>query len=216
VIAAVAGVDMIIARYLVVALVALIGAVAIGLTVAAAPRGVGDAAVALIGAVSVITVVADVREPALQRADWRAVADAHDGAGSNLEGERLLVVNLHGFLARPLQRYLDGERVVAADEPVTVAQIDVVVAKPSTTPCNLFVGLACGLIFLGAPPPEPLASRLRLVERIDLDQFVVERWSATEPVTITPAEVVPPADLADSLVLATPQWSAATVGHRRG
>jgi uncharacterized membrane protein len=203
---AAAGVDMIVARYLIVTMAAVIGAVAIGLTVARVPRAVGAALVGLITVVSVVTVVADAREPELQRANWRAVAEAHELAG--LDGdprgrERLLVVSLHGFLAQPLQKYLDGERVLTAADAVTVEQIDVVVAKPTTEPCNLLVGLACALIFLGPPPPEPLASRLTLVDEIDLDQFVVQRFVADEPVTVSPADVVPAANLSRSLVLVT-------------
>jgi hypothetical protein len=200
------GVDMIVARYLIVSLAAVLAAAAIGLTVSGVPRAVGAALVGLITVVSVVTVVADARDPALQRANWRAVAEAHERAG--LDGdprdrERLLVVSLHGFLAQPLHEYLDGERVLGAGESVTVEQIDVVVAKSTTEPCNLLVGLACALIFLGPPPPEPLASRLTLVDEIDLDQFVVQRFVADEPVTVSPADVVPAPDLADSLVLVT-------------
>jgi hypothetical protein len=86
---------------------------------------------------------------------------------------------------------------------VTVDQIDVLVAKPTDQPCNMLVGLACSLIFLGAPPPAPLADRLHLDERIDLDQFVIDRYTADEPVTVTPADLVDPSTLPDSLVLVT-------------
>jgi hypothetical protein len=134
------------------------------------------------------------------------VADAHELAGLDgdpRERERLLVVSLHGFLAQPLHGYLDGERVLGGDDSVTVEQIDVVVAKSTTEPCNLFVGLACALVFLGPPPPEPLASRLTLVDEVDLDQFVLQRFVADEPVTVSPADVVPAPNLTRSLVLVT-------------
>jgi hypothetical protein len=124
-------------------------------------------------------------------------------AGSMGPSERLLVVDIHGFLGLPLHRYLEGERRLGAGEAVTVQRIDVVVAKPTDRPCNLFVGLACALIFLGAPPPEPLAGRLQLEERIDLDQFVVERYRSAEPIRVTPADVVQPSTLGDSLILVT-------------
>jgi hypothetical protein len=203
--AAVGGVDMIIARYLIVSLAAVIGAVAIGLGVRRVPRAVGLALAAVITAASVATIAADVGAPELQRAGWAAIADAHMDRDRDREGEGLLVVNVHGFLAWPLQRYLDGDRVLHTGETATVDRIDVVVAKPSTKPCNLFVGLACALVFLGAPPPQPLAERLRLDERIDLDQFVLERYVAAdgEPLTVGPPDVVAPNDLGDSLVLAT-------------
>jgi 4-amino-4-deoxy-L-arabinose transferase-like glycosyltransferase len=210
-VAAVVGVDMILARYLIVVLGALIGAVAVGLAVAKVPRPVGLGITAVVVVVSVVTVVADARDPELQRPDWRAVAEAHQatagGQGQDQgpadEHERVLVVNIHGFLAWPLHRYLDGERRLGPDEPVTVDHIDVLVAKPTDQPCNMLVGLACSLIFLGAPPPAPLADRLHLDERIDLDQFVIDRYTADEPVTVTPADLVDPSTLPDSLVLVT-------------
>jgi len=208
VVAAVAGVDMIVARYLIVVLAAVIAAVAIGLAVARVPRAIGTGAVALVVVVSVVTIAADARLPELQRAGWRDVADAHeaDDVTGPAEGERLLVVDLHGGLAQPLERYLDGERRLGADEAVTVRQIDVVVAQPTDRPCNLFVGLACALIFLGAPLPEPVAAQLRLDERIDVDQFVLERYVADdhEPITVTPADLIRPENLGDSLLLVTP------------
>jgi mannosyltransferase len=203
VLAAVVGVDMIIARYLIVSLAAAIAMVAVGLSVARVPRVVGLALAAVITAASVVTIAADAREPELQRAEWSAIADAHMRPDD--EGGRLLVLNVHGFLGWPLQRYLDGERILHSGETATVARIDVVVAKPTTKPCNLFVGLACALIFLGAPPPQPLARRLTLDERIDLDQFVLERYVATDgrPITVGPPDVVAAQDLGGSLVLAT-------------
>jgi hypothetical protein len=209
-VAAVAGVDMIVARYLIVVLAAAIAAVAIGLSVTRVPRLVAPGVVALVMAVSVVTVAADARDPALQRPGWREVAEAHEAGGTGAagaaegRGERLLVVDLHGFLGLPLQKYLAGDRKLVAGEEATVRQIDVVVAKPTDRPCNLMVGLACALLFLGAPLPEPLAGRFELDERIDLDQFVLERYTAAEPVTVTPADLVRPENLADSLLLVTP------------
>ena len=157
------------------------------------PRLVGPGVVALVMAVSVVTVAADARDPALQRPGWREVAEAHEAGGTGAaegRGERLLVVDLHGFLGLPLQKYLTDDRKLVAGEQATVRQIDVVVAKPTDRPCNLMVGLACALLFLGAPLPEPLAGRFELDERIDLDQFVLERYTAAEPVTMTPADLV--------------------------
>ena len=66
-------------------------------------------------------------------------------------------MNFHGYLGRPLQRYLDDERVVASDESVTVDQIDFLIAKPTDRPCDGFIGLECTMIFLGFGPTEEIA-----------------------------------------------------------
>jgi hypothetical protein len=195
------GVDMVLARYLIGSLVLGIVVVAIGLGAARVPRVIGWSGVAVLGAASLVTVVADARDPHLQRADWRAVAAAHE-AGGTTTGARLLVMNLHDYLGGPLFRYLDGARPVD-DEPVIVDQIDILVAKQTPKPCNLFVGLECGLVFLGAPPPEPLASQLTLDERIDLDQFVIERYRTDGPIRVVAADMVPDRDRSHSLVVIT-------------
>ena len=184
----VVGVDVIIERYLIASLVLFVVAVAVGLGATRAPRPVAWAAGAVFCVTSLAIVAADAREPALQRADWRAVADAHEAAEA--DGPRLLVLNLHGHLGRPLLWYLDGARVLRSGESVSVEQIDVVVSLPTTKPCNGFVGMECSLVFLGAPPPEPLAGELELTERIELDQFALDRYRAARPLTVTQADVV--------------------------
>ena len=66
----------------------------------------------------------------------------------------------------------------------------------------MLVGRACALIFLGAPLPDRTASQLELVERVELDQFVVERYQPTAgPIDVSRADLVPPQDLADALVV---------------
>lgn len=200
--AAAVGVDVIVARYLVVSLVPLVVTVAVGLGAARAPRGIGAAALAVLCGISLVTVVAVGRDPHLQRADWGAVAAAHDAAGGGA-GARLLVLSTHDTLAGPLRWYLEGGRPLEPGEAVVVDQVDVVYARPATEPCNPFVGLACSLLWLGAPPPEPLPDGLALDERVELDQFFVDRYRADEPVTVTTADVVQETWLPRSLVLVT-------------
>jgi hypothetical protein len=200
---AVVGLDMIVSRYLVVTLVPMLIAVATGLGSSRAPRWLGPVAVGVVSVLSIVAVASVARDPALQRAGWESVADAHQKE-SGRQGSRLLVMNLHGFLGQPLFRYLDGEQILWPGETAQVDQIDVIVTKPTDEPCNLFVGLACSLIFLGAPLPGAPAASFRLDERIELDQFVVERYRSDQPVTLAAADVVPPAELADSLVVVTP------------
>jgi hypothetical protein len=190
------GLDVVLSRYLIAALVPLIVAVSISLV---APRAswIGGAGVAVLCVVSLTSVGAAARDPDLQKADWRAVADAFDaGAGS-----RVLVMNAYGNLAGPLRYYLADARELADGETISVDEIDVVVAEPADAPCNWFVGRVCGLLFLGAALPEPVASEFELDQRVDLDHFTVERYRADQPVPVTKPTLVPPLDLPNALVL---------------
>jgi hypothetical protein len=197
----VVGVDMVLERYLIVTLVLFVVAVAIALGTARAPRGVGWAGLAVLCAMSLASVVVSARDPDLQRADWRAVADAHQAGASS--GDRLLVMNFHGYLGRPLQRYLDDEQVVPSGETVTVEQIDFLISRPTDRPCDGFIGLECTMIFLGFGPTEQVAPDLHLSERIELDQFTIERYDTDGPLTVSVEDLVPPNDLPYSLVLLT-------------
>jgi hypothetical protein len=198
----VVSVDMVLERYLIVTLGLFVVAVAIALGTARAPLGVGWAGLAVLCAVSLVAVVVSARDPDLQRADWGAVADAHQAGASS--GHRLLVMNFHGYLGRPLERYLDDELVVAPGESVTVEQIDFLISKPTDRPCDGFIGLECTMIFLGFGPTEAVAPDLQLSERIELDQFTIERYDTDGPLTVTVEDLVPPNDLPYSLVFLTP------------
>jgi hypothetical protein len=143
--------------------------------------------------------VAVARDPDLQRADWAGVADAFAEGGE----DRVLVVDLYGTLASPLLHYLDDEaEPLAAGENVRIERIDLVTAEPVSSPCNWFVGRACALVFLGAPPPEPLASEFRLVERVKVGPLAVARYRASRPVPVTPEALVGRDRVAGALVLA--------------
>jgi hypothetical protein len=77
----------------------------------------------------------------------------------------------------------------------------VLVAKPTTKPCNFLVGPPCALVFLGAPLPKPIAGEFRLEERHELGQFTIDRYRATRPVAVTLAQLVTPQDLPGALAL---------------
>jgi hypothetical protein len=189
------GVDAVIGRYLIASLVPL----AAGVAVAAGrcrpgPVGwVGPAALAGLVVVSLVTVVADARDDDLQRPDWRSVAKAFAGDGAGVEGPRALVVDRYGNLAGPLTAYLDAARVVRPGESAKVAAVDLVVARPSDAPCNFLVGRACSLVFLGSPPPEPLAGALGPAQRRGLGQFALDRYQPPGPVEVSPEAVSPDA-----------------------
>ena len=197
----VVGVDVFLGRYLVAGLVPLIGAVAVGLGVPR-PPAVGLVAAATLAAVSLIVVVTVQTDPELQRPDWRAVAaavDADRGAGA------VLVVNVNGGQSSPLARYLPaGARRLGAREHVRVDRIDVLVGLPADRPCNMFVGRACGMVFLGAPLPPDVAAAVTLDRRVDLDPFAVERYRADAPVDVTVARLLAPADPAGAAVWVVP------------
>jgi hypothetical protein len=125
------------------------------------------------------------------------VADVFD-AGSR---DRLLLLNTHGNIASPLLSYSNGARPLGERESVSVDEIEVLVAKATTKPCNTLVGRACAFLFLGAPLPQPLAAEFTLESKRDLDQFVIERYRASRPVEVTKTDLVSPSDLPGALAL---------------
>jgi len=186
--AALVGLDDFLARYLVGSVIPLVLALAVA-AVAVRPRGLAAAGLVVVAAVWLTTVVAVQTTPALQRADWRAVADAFGeplpAAGS---GRRLLVVDRGPTMALPVTWYLDDARTVDDGEGVVVDQIDVLTAVRSDTPCNLLVGTSCGFIFLGGPLRGAADGPFVEVGRIDLDQFALVRYRSDQPVRVSPAD----------------------------
>lgn len=192
------GIDVLLGRYLIASLVPLIVAVSVGLAVRRA-RWVGAAALAVLCAISLTTVESVARDPQVQKPDWHAVAQVFANGRSN----RLLVLNRGGDIARPLLYYLNDVKLLGADEPAVVTEIDVLTAKPSKKFCNLLVGMACGFIFLGGPLPEPVSHQFRLRERHELDQFRIDRYIAPSPVVVRLPQLVAPQDVPGSLAIVT-------------
>ena len=75
--------------------------------------------------------------------------------------------------------------------------------KPTAKPCNLLVGRACAMIFLGAPLPASIAGDFRLETRYRLPQFTLDRYRAVRTQHLTKAQLVAPQNLPDSLALLT-------------
>ena len=190
------GVDVFLGRYLIAALVPLVLAVAICLATRRA-SWLGVVAVAVVCVVSLVATAGVALDPELQRPDWRAVAGIFETGGPN----RLLLVNVHGTIASPLLWYAEDARPLDGGETVSVDEIDVLAAKPTTKPCNILVGRACALIFLGAPLPQPLASVFRLEATHELDQFTVRRYRSAQPIPVTTADLVTSTDLPQALVV---------------
>ncbi|MDD9369889.1 MAG: hypothetical protein PV358_07245, partial [Acidimicrobiales bacterium] len=188
---ALVGTDVFLGRYLLAAAVPL--AVALAVLLVAAPRAgvgarVGGVALLVVVAAWLVADVAVAADPRLQRADWRSVAEVADGGSPH----RVLIVDSTGGQSSPLHRYLDGADVLGGDDAVLVDQIDVLVARPAGVPCNFLVGRACAFLFLGGPLPAPVASRFRLDERHELDQFVIERYRADAPIELARDDLVRP------------------------
>ncbi len=203
ILAALVGVDAVIGRYLIASLVPLAAGVAVAAgRLRPGPLGwVGPAGLAALVVVSLVTVVADARDDDLQRPDWRSVADAFEARRRPADHRA----------ARPGRRPLRQPRRPAhrlprrrpgpgPGESVEAAAVDVVAAQPSDAPCNFLVGRACSLVFLGSPPPEPLAGALGPAQRQDLGQFALDRYRPPGPVTVS-AEAVSPDAPGDVLVL---------------
>jgi hypothetical protein len=190
---ALVGTDAFLARYLIAALVPLVLAVAVGLG-ASRPAAPGLVAAAALVAVSVFAVVAVARDPELQRPDWRAVAAAVEDPGdpAGPAGPRLVVVDVNGDQSGPLDHYLDGAERVGPDDEVEVDGIDVLVGLAPERPCNMLVGHACGMVFLGAVTPGPGDPPFTPAGRIELDQFALDRYRAEAPVTVRVGELTGP------------------------
>jgi 4-amino-4-deoxy-L-arabinose transferase-like glycosyltransferase len=168
---AVAGVDYIVTRNVIVAMVPLAIVVALGVT---AP-GIGRWAVALptglcvIGAVAVIAIASDVR---YQRDDWRAAARAIEELPAN--GPRALLLD-DGPAA--LLVYLPTAR--ALESPSQVSEVDLLrLARRETgEPLRQPTG-----------PPRPLPTPgFRLLERVHGETFTIDRYRASSSRRVSPA-----------------------------
>ena len=197
-----AGADVFLGRYLIAVLVPLLTAVAVALVAARRPgvARVGGAAVVLVAGLWLAAGVAVAREPRLQRADWRSVAEVVDVDTAGEAGGGVLVVNVAGDQSSPLEHYLPGAAPLGGDRTVTTDRIDLLAVRPGGVPCNFVVGRPCGFVFLGAPLPLPLAGDFRLDTRVVLDQFVVERYRADAQVEIGRDDLLAPADRASGRV----------------
>jgi len=182
VVLALAGVDIVLGRYLMAGTVPLTVAVALGLAAPVPRMVVGAAAAAGLVAVSLVAVVAVDRDPDLQRAGWRQVAAAEAAA----PGRGLLVLNRGGLMSEPLRAYAPGIRRLDAGDRVTVDRIDVLGITADRRPCNFLVGRTCGLVFLGFPLPPDVAAHFGAPERIRVGAFTIDRYRADRPVTVTP------------------------------
>jgi 4-amino-4-deoxy-L-arabinose transferase-like glycosyltransferase len=193
--AAAIGFDVFLSRYLIGGLVPVLVAASVGFGVRRA-IWIGGAALIVVCTGWLAVSVAVARDPDLQKPQWRRVAEVFESAAA----DRALVLNGHLLLGRPLRYYTEGARQLEDDEEARVDMIDVLVYKATPKWCDFLVGRACSLLFLGAPLSGPLASRFVLVERLELEQFTVDRYRAGDPVLVTKEELVAPGDPAVATV----------------
>jgi mannosyltransferase len=172
---AVAGVDFLNTRNLLVALPPLAIAAGIGFA-AARPRALGIAsagALALLCLIVVATVDGNAR---YQRDDWRGVSRVL-GAPS---GNRAIVVNPGSGLI-PLQAYQRG--LAPLTRTVAVSELDVVVIPAQVTGGGI-----------GSPPPVPAAlavpAGFHALAPVRASTYLVLRYRAATPTTIAPTVAV--------------------------
>lgn len=195
--AVVVGIDAVLGRYLLGAWVPLLVAVAIVLLAPARPWP-GALAIAVVVTVWTVTAAATAVDPARQRADWRAVAGvvAEGGPGT------VLVVDAHGAMSRPLHRYLPSAEILPDTGTTLTDEVDVLVARRLDVPCDYLVGRACAHLFLGTSLTGGVGGDFRFVERVTLDDFVVERYRSARPVPVGRDDLLTPGRRAGGAVWA--------------
>jgi 4-amino-4-deoxy-L-arabinose transferase-like glycosyltransferase len=189
------GGDYFLDRNVIVALLPLTVAVAIGLGGLRA-RWIGLLAVATVIAVSLVTTVAVVRDPDLQRADWRQIA--HRVVAKR--GAQVVVMNTGNVLGQALHRYLPPERVLGSHQVVAVHDVAFIGLEPVPGRCDWWFGRACSSVFLSAEPPAQFPTSFQLVARDHVGHFVVARYRSPQRVNIGPGTLVTRHDLPGSLV----------------
>lgn len=170
------GVDFVLTRNLIAALVPLLVALAAGFGArAAGPAGtVAAAALCTLWAVLVVWVAAD---PDFHRQNWRGAAQALGPASV----DRIVVATpING--REPLQVYLPEARLVRFDEVLDVMEVDylgLVRRAPGQAPVPPF-----------EPAPDaPGLGGFRLVERVRGEQFLVLRYRGPTPQPAAPPNI---------------------------
>jgi mannosyltransferase len=173
------GSDYFLGRNLIVSLVPFVVIVAIGL----GNQRVGwlGVIVALVLSLGWVAAVAEtVNNSDLQKADWRAVSHVVD------HGPRARAVVVDSYLGEPLLRYVHNSRALRPKKQVDVDAIDLVYRVPDPKlHCGRWSGLACEA-FLFPTLPKPLAKDFELVDRQELEGFVVNRYESRRKVTVNP------------------------------
>lgn len=184
VVAALADQDYVITRNLLAALPPLLVAAAIGF----GARRAGRAGVVAAGALCVLgAVVASVamRDPDVQRADWRGVSAA---LGQLSQGQRLVILP-GDFHSEAVWRYSPNMGVIPPTATVEVDEVAIVGVRRSDRRSGCYAGVKCSLPEAPvAEPPLPAGFTRRSTARVDL--FTVVRYRAPRRLRVRVAAVI--------------------------
>jgi predicted membrane-bound mannosyltransferase len=189
------GRDHFLGRNVIASVVPLLIATGIGLGARRAGR-LATTAIAGLCFLSTGIVIAVGTNPDLQKPNWRLVAGVLERGST----DRVVVVNNHAVLGRPLLRYLPASRELNDVGVVDVHEIDLLIHKPITIRCDWFVGRDCGLIFLGGRLPKGLTSAFNLVGQHAVGNFTVARFQSRGSVTLRKSQITSP-EFGESLVV---------------
>ncbi len=177
-VASAAGVDYFLGRNLIVSLVPFAVIIAIGLgTSRVGWFGVVAAVLISVGWVAVVVEVGTSAD--LQKANWRAVGELVE------DGPRHRVVLVDGYLGAPLLRYVEDSRALRKRKLVNIRALDLVYRIPEPgRHCGRWSGLGCEAFFFPRLP-KSVERRFALVDRVEFDGFVVNRYESPTPVTVS-------------------------------
>ncbi|MGZ6999134.1 MAG: glycosyltransferase family 39 protein [Acidimicrobiia bacterium] len=182
-IAAAIGSDYILGRNFLASFVPMLAALAIGLGARRFGR-VGIAlALVLCLAWTAVVVETAVRTD-LQKPDWQAAARVLAAGGA----DRAVVVD--SYLGVPLLRYVEHSHAMRGHRRFRVRRIDLLyrIPKPGAR-CGRWSGLACE-VFLFPLLPERLGKSFPLVDRVKVAGFIINRYEANRPVSVTRRELL--------------------------
>jgi mannosyltransferase len=191
ILSALGGIDVVLARNVIVAWLPLAVATAAGF----ASRRAGRAGLLAAGAAAALSagiVLAMLSNTGLQRADWRAAAHALGPAPA--AGSRLIVAP-GGYRAKALTLALDGARDARLAERLQVSEVDVV-GFDGASGYACWSGAACNLPRTRAPLTLPVGG-FRPAGRRRAGLFEVARFTASGPTTVDSARLGHPAGQGD-------------------
>lgn len=164
-------------------------------------RLLGSAAIAVLAAISMTAVLASVRDPELQRASWRTLAEAI----SQTNGDKVIVMNKGGIQATALSHYLAPGRQLTKDHRVRTSRLLFVGVPRLSKGCTWWVGRPCSLLFTTDLPQVPLPRSFDVIKRQTVGLFSITYMKSSSPQSVDARSLVTPADLPGAFVFWLPQ-----------
>jgi hypothetical protein len=177
---ALGGIDRLLTRYLLAALVPAVVALAISLSARRAGAA-GLLGASALCAVSLAAVATELTSPAVRKIDWRGAAQA---LGPPMRSRAVVSTSR----SRPLLFYLTGSRRLKPRKEVAVEEVDLIRVSAPPGQGGCWAGTACNVpsstMLTDAAPPG-----FTLIERRRLDQLTIirlrqERSSPTKAATL--------------------------------